>query len=570
MNERIEGCVRQLESMKFETLIDMTFGDLLDAQAQRFPDRDCLISPHKKQRYTYAQFRDECNRVARGFLAMGIKKGDNVAIWATNYTQWVTTMFATAKIGAVMVTVNTNYKRFELEYLLRQSDSMTLIMSEGVKDNIYSEHLYSLCPSLPESAPGQLCCAALPFLKNVIYLESEKKPGMFGWEELYAMAETVAQVQLDQVQATLNKHDVVNMQYTSGTTGFPKGVMLSHYSVINNGKAIGDRKKLTELDRECIPVPLFHCFGCVLGVTSCVTHGSAMILVDRFHPERVMEAVQWERCTSLLGVPTMFISILNHPAFSQYDFSTMRTGIMAGSPCPVEVMKRVAAEMHMPEIVISFGMTESSPVTTMTSTDDPLEKRVSTVGRLQPNMEAMIIDPETGAPCPVGTPGEFVTRGYQVMSGYYNMPEATAQTIDKDGWLHTGDLLMVDEEGYYKVTGRIKDMIIRGGENIYPREIEEFLYTHNEVKDVQVIGVPDKKYGEEVLAYIIPHENCKTTEEEFVEFVRAGLSKFKAPRYVKFIDEFPMTASGKIQKYKLRERAVEELHLEDAASIVTA
>ena len=280
--------------------------------------------------------------------------------------------------------------------------------------------------------------------------------------------------------------------------------------------------------------------------------------------------MQWEKCTSLLGVPTMFISILNHPAFSQYDFSTMRTGIMAGSPCPVEVMKRVASEMHMPEIVIAFGMTESSPVTTMTSTDDPLEKRVSTVGRLQPNMEAMIVDPETGNPCPVGTPGEFITRGYQVMSGYYNMPEATAQTIDKDGWLHTGDLLMVDEEGYYKVTGRIKDMIIRGGENIYPREIEEFLYTHDEVRDVQVIGVPDEKYGEEVLAYIIPHENCRTTEEEFVDFVKAGLSRFKAPRYVKFIDEFPMTASGKIQKYKLRERAVEELGLEDAASIVTA
>ncbi|MGI6150719.1 MAG: AMP-binding protein, partial [Christensenellales bacterium] len=533
-------------------------------------DHDCLVDPHKGRRFTYAQFREECDRVARGLMAIGVRPGDHVAVWATNRIEWVTTMFATAKIGAVLVTVNTNYKRFELEYLLRQSDTMTLILIKGFKDSDYVQHLRDICPELAHSQPGRLYCRALPYLKNVIYLEDEREPGMYNWEDLYALAETVDDKERQRVQDSLDVHDVVNMQYTSGTTGFPKGVMLTHHGVINNGKSIGDGKKLTENDRECIPVPLFHCFGCVLGVTSCVTHGSAMVLVERFHPLLVMQAVQMERCTSLLGVPTMYISILNHPEFKNYDFSSLRTGIMSGSPCPIEVMKRVNVEMHMPEIVICFGMTESSPVTTMTCTDDPLEKRVSTVGRIQPNMEIRIVDPETGEDVPPNTPGEFLTRGYQVMKGYYKMPEATRMAIDEDGWLHTGDLCTVDEEGYYRVVGRLKDMIIRGGENVYPREIEEFMYTHLLVKDVQVVGVPDEKYGEEVMAFVIMKEGAHATEEELIRFVKEGLSRFKAPRYVRFVEEFPVTASGKIQKYKLREMGVEMLGLQQAARIETA
>lgn len=566
----IKENIRQLETAGFEDLISMTFGDLLDAQAARFPDADCVVDPHSGARYTYAQFRDECNRVARGMMAMGIKTGDHVAIWATNYVEWLTTMFATAKIGAVLVTVNTNYKRFELEYLLSQSDSMTLILMDGFKDSDYLAHLRQICPELDQSQPGRLESKALPFLKNIIHLDPGRRPGMYQWSDLYELAEQVSEEKRAERQASLNVHDTVNMQYTSGTTGFPKGVMLTHHSIINNGKSIGDRMKLTEKDRLCIPVPLFHCFGCVLGVTACMTHGSAMVLVRRFHPKLVMEAIEMERCTAVHGVPTMFISILNHPYFKEADFSSLRTGIMAGSPCPIEVMRRVNDEMHMPEITISFGQTESSPVTTMTSTDDPIEKRVTTVGRIQPNMEVKIVDPETGLQMPVGQTGEFLTRGYQVMKGYYKMPEATRQAIDEEGWLHTGDLACVDEEGYYKITGRYKDMIIRGGENIYPREIEEFLYTHPAVKDVQVVGVPDEKYGEEVLACVIRDPQTDVTEEQLMEFVRQGLARHKIPRYIRFVESFPMTASGKIQKFALRELGIKLLGLEDAAAIETA
>lgn len=571
MIQRIADCVRQLDTMDFYTLINMTFGDLLDAQAERYPDNDCVVNPLKGVRMTYAQFRDECNRVARGLLAIGVKRGSHVAIWATNKVQWLTLMFATAKIGAVLVTVNTNYKRFELEYLMKQSDSMTLVMVDHVKDNDYVSHLREICPELAASEPGKLESRQLPFLKNVILVDAERVPGTFAWDDLYELAEGVSQQQLDELQAQLDPHDVVNMQYTSGTTGFPKGVMLTHHSVINNGKSIGDRKKLTPIDRECIPVPLFHCFGCVLGVTSCVTHASTMVLVERFNPEHVLKCLEMERCTSVLGVPTMYISMLAHPDFKSFDLSSMRTGIMAGSPCPTEVMKQVNTEMHMPEIVISFGQTESSPVTTMTATDDPLDKRVNTVGRCQPNVEIKIVDPETGEEVARGCTGEFLTRGYQVMKGYYKMPEATRQAIDDDGWLHTGDLCSLDEDGYYKVTGRLKDMIIRGGENIYPREIEEFLYTHPSVKDVQVVGVPDKKYGEEVMAFVVKKPEAPDVDEQtLIEYVKNGLSRFKSPRYVCFIDAFPMTASGKIQKFKLRDMGIEKLDLFDAAAVETA
>lgn len=570
MTERIRDCIKQLETMDFYTLINMTFGDLLDAQAERFPDNDCALNPLMGRRFTYAQFRDECNTVARGLMAMGVKKGDHVAIWATNRIEWLILMFSTAKMGAVLVTVNTNYKKFELEYLMHQSDSMTLVMIDSVKENNYFEHLKAICPELDSCEPGKLESGALPRLKNVIRISDERLPGTFIWNDIYELAKLVSPEAQAKAQAACEPDDVINIQYTSGTTGFPKGVMLSHHSIINNGKSIGDRKALTPKDRECIPVPLFHCFGCVLGVTSCVTHASTMVLVDRFNPVHVLKSVEMERCTSLLGVPTMFISIMNVPDFRNYDLTSLRTGIMAGSPCPIEVMRKVNSEMHMPEVVISFGMTESAPVTIMTSVDDPLEKRVATVGRCQPNVELMIIDPETGKEVQKGQPGELLTRGYQLMKGYYNMPEATKNAIDENGWLHTGDLCCVDEDGYYKITGRLKDMIIRGGENIYPREIEEYLYTHSAVDDVQVVGVPDIKYGEEVMAFVIKKKDAIVTQDELREFVMSGLSKFKTPRYFAFVTEFPMTASGKIQKYKLRELAIHMLGLQGAASIETA
>lgn len=551
-------------------LLNITIGDLLDLRAKEYPDTDAVVYPHEGIKYSYAQFRDICNKAAKGFMAMGIKKGDHVAIWATNYCEWLISQFATAKIGAVLVTVNTNYKRFEAEYLLKQSDSTTLILMEGFKDSNYVQHIYDICPELKDTQPGMLQSELLPCLKNVIYLDNERKPGMFLWEDLYEMGSRISDEELAERQKSLDVHDVINMQYTSGTTGFPKGVMLTHYNLTNDGNAIGDCMVFTPKDRLCIPVPLFHCFGCVLGVMASVTHGTSMIMVKYFNPEKVMQAIQMERCTAVHGVPTMFIAMLDHPDFKKYDFSTLRTGIMAGSPCPIEVMKRVVSDMGANEITIAYGQTESSPVVTQTRTDDPIELRVSTVGRTLPNMEVKIVDMETWKDLPPNTTGEIVTRGYQVMKGYYKMPEATKQAIDEDGWLHTGDLGMMDENGYFKITGRLKDMIIRGGENIYPREIEEFLYTHPKISDVQVIGVPDARYGEEVLACVILKEGSKLTEDEVIQFVKEGLSRHKSPRYVRFIDSFPMTASGKIQKYKLREWAIEELKLQEAASIETA
>ncbi len=558
----IQNCIQQLDTADFYTLLDMTFGDLLDAQAIRFPDHECVIAMQGAQRYTYAAFKQQSDKLARGLLAIGIKKGDHVAIWSENCAEWVLLMFATSKIGAVLVTVNTNYKRYELEYLLRQSDSMTLVLSSGCRGNDYMGHLLAACPELTGAAPGKLCSQKLPKLKNVITVGDFHAQGAFHWDDILSAAEMVSDEARIQAQAAVKPQDIANMQYTSGTTGFPKGVMLTHHSIINNGKSIGDRKQLTPDDRECIPVPLFHCFGCVLGVTSCVTHASAMVIIERFQPLAVMQMVQQERCTSLLGVPTMFIAILAHEKFSSFDYSSLRTGIMAGSPCPVEVMRKVNSDMHMPEITIAFGQTECSPVATMTAVDDPLEKRVATVGRCQPNIEIKLIDPETGKTVPQGVPGEFLTRGYHVMQGYYNMPDATRSAIDSEGWLHSGDLCVLDEDGYYVVTGRLKDMIIRGGENIYPREIEEFLYTHPAVSDVQVVGVPDEKYGEEALAFVIVKEGKSATEDELKEYMQTGLSRFKTPRYIQFVAEFPLTASGKIQKYKLRELGVELLGLQ--------
>lgn len=553
-----------------EELLKITMGDLLDSMADKYPDHDAVLYTDRPFRKTYSQFRDLCDTVARGMMAMGIKKGDHVAIWATNYPEWLLTMFATAKIGAVMVTVNTSYKIFELEYLMRQSDSSTLVLIDGFKDSNYVSILNELCPELKDSEPGKLNSKALPVLKNIIYIGSKKHPGMFNWDDLYEMAPNIPQKELVKLQLSLDMDEVINMQYTSGTTGFPKGVMLTHYNVVNNGKCIGDCMNFTHEDKLCIPVPFFHCFGCVLGIMACVTHGTTMVPVDYFQPVRVMEAVQNEECTAVHGVPTMFIAMLEHPEFNKFKFTKLRTGIMAGSPCPVKVMKQVVDLMGAKEVTIAYGQTEASPVCTQTRTNDSLELRVSTVGQALPHVECKVVDPATNNEVPYGVQGEFVARGYNVMKGYYKMQEATVQAIDSEGWLHTGDLSTMDENGYFKITGRIKDMIIRGGENIYPKEIEEFLYTHPAVKDVQVIGVPSRQYGEEVMACIILKEGVNVTEEEIKEAVKGHMARHKTPKYVKFVDFFPMTASGKIQKYKMREAAINELGLQDAASIETA
>jgi fatty-acyl-CoA synthase len=551
-------------------MMNMTVGGLLDQVADRYPDHPAVLYTDRPFRKTYAEFRDLCNVVARGLMAMGIKKGDHVAIWATNYPEWILTLFATAKIGAILVTVNTNYKIFELEYLLRQSDSGTLILIESFKDSNYVEITNQLCPELKDTEPGELNNRTLPFLKNVIYVGDKRHPGMFPWEELYTMAERVSDSEFEERQKSLAIHDVINMQYTSGTTGFPKGVMLTHYNIVNNGKCIGDCMNFSTDDKLCIPVPFFHCFGLVLGIMACVTHGTTMVPLDYYQPLKVMEAIQNEGCTAVHGVPTMFIAMLEHPEFSKFTFNKLRTGIMAGSPCPVKVMQQVVELMGAGEITIAYGQTEASPVCTQTRVDDSIELRVATVGRALPHVECKVVNPETNQEVPPGITGEFVARGYNVMRGYYKMPEATAQAIDSEGWLHTGDLATMDESGYFKITGRIKDMIIRGGENIYPKEIEEFLYTLPTVKDVQVVGVPSKEYGEEVMAFVIPKEGVCVTEDEIKASVRSHMARHKTPRYVKFIDSFPMTASGKIQKYKLREAAIQELGLEDAAAIETA
>ena len=547
-----------------------TITDILLWNVNERPDQEFIIYPSCGIRWTFKEFYEICRKAARGMMALGVKKGDHVAIWATNVPEWLIIQFSTALMGAVMVTVNTAYKIYELEYLLKQSDSTTLVMIDSFKGYSYVDCINELCPTLKDSEPGKLEDPNLPYLKNVIFAGDTPSKGMLAFSDLYTLAEQVPDSVLDEAIAATTPDDVVNMQYTSGTTGFPKGVMLTHYNIVNNGQFIGDCMKFSPADRLCITVPLFHCFGCVLGVMACVTHGTSMCMVEVYHPVKVMEAVQNEHCTALHGVPTMFIAILEHERFHEFSFPGLRTGIMAGSPCPIRVMRQVIEEMGMREITISYGQTESSPVVTQTTTDDPLEARVNTVGRTLPHTEVKIVDPETGADMPYDTVGEIVIRGYCVMKGYYKMPEATRAAIDENGWLHSGDLGTMDKNGYFKITGRLKDMIIRGGENIYPRELEEFLYTHPSVKDVQVIGVPDIKYGEEVMACVILKEGESVTAEELIQYTKEKLSRFKAPRYVWFMDSFPMTASGKIQKYKMRTMAVEQWGLQDAAAVETA
>jgi len=553
-----------------DTLIDLTFPQVLDRMVDEFPDQYAFKYTTLDYTRTYSEFRDDVDRFARALIALGVKQGDHVAIWATNVPQWFITFWATTKIGAVLVTVNTAYKIYEAEYLLRQSDTHTLVMIDGFKDSDYLGIIKELCPELETAEPGKpLYIKRLPFLRNIITIDSKLK-GCLTWEEANALADKVPMEEVYRRAFSINKHDVCNMQYTSGTTGFPKGVMLTHYNVVNNGKCIGDCMDLSTADRLMIHVPMFHCFGMVLAMTAAMTHGTTMCPIPYFSPKLSLECINKEKITAFHGVPTMFIAMLEHEDFAKTDFSYMRTGIMAGSPCPVKVMQDVVDKMNMKEITIVFGQTESSPGCTQSRVDDSIELRVNTVGRALPGVECKIVDPVTGEDLPPNTDGEFVARGYNIMKGYYKMPEATAAAIDKDGWLHTGDMARCDENGYFKITGRIKDMIIRGGENIYPKEIEDFIYTHPKVRDVQVIGVPDEQYGEEIMACVILKEGETLTADELKDYVRTHMAKHKTPRYVDFVTEFPMNAAGKILKYKMREMAVEKLGLQAANNIVTA
>lgn len=539
----------------------ITIGELLDQTTAKFPEKEAVIYPEVGLRYTFSEFQAVCNQVAKGLMALGIKPGEHIAIWATNVPEWVTTQFASAKMGAVLVTVNTSYRVHELEYLLRQSDSTTLLLIDSFRGTSYTDMLYEICPELKECGPGQLKAKRLPRLKNVILIGDERKPGMFAWEDILERAAEVSDEDLAHVQKSLDADGVINMQYTSGTTGFPKGVMLSHKNIVNNAINVAACQNITEQDSICIPVPFFHCFGCVMGTLASVATGATMVPIISFDPLKVLQAVQDEKCTALYGVPTMFIAELNHPEFHTFDVSSLRTGIMAGSPCPKEVMKKVVEVMGASEITIAYGQTESAPVITQTRPNDTIEQRVSTVGRVLPHVEAKITDPATGDEMLQGEQGELCTRGVHVMKGYYNMPEQTAKAIDNEGWLHTGDLATVDEDGYYKITGRLKDMIIRGGENVYPREIEEFLYQHPKILDVQVVGVPDEIYGEQILACIKVREQEELTVEEIKEFCDGKIARYKIPHYIQIVDEYPMTASGKIQKFRLRENAIKELGL---------
>ncbi len=551
-------------------MIEKTLGQIINGLAQQYPDREAVKYHTRDYCRTWKQFDEETDKVAKAFMSLGVKKGDHVAIWATNIPEWLLTLFGAAKCGAVLVTVNTNYKVFEVEYLLTQADVKLLVMEKGFKDCNYVDIVNTLFADLKNSKDGYVKNKRIPFMERIVYAGEETPSGMLNFADMLKLADNVSDEELKQRQTQFGAFDVVNMQYTSGTTGFPKGVMLTHYNIVNNGKNIGDSMAFTEQDRLCICVPLFHCFGLVLATMSCITHGTTLVPVDAYSPVPVMQTITAEKCTAVHGVPTMFIAMLEHPTFENYDFSHLRTGIMAGSPCPIEVMKKVVELMNMRDIVIVFGQTEASPGCTMTTTHDSLEKRVATVGRAFPGVECKIVDPETNEELADGMAGEFVARGYNIMKGYYKMPEATAQAIDKDGWLHTGDLCTRDSEGYYKVVGRIKDMIIRGGENIYPKEIEEFLYTCDKISDVQVIGVPSKQYGEEIMACIILKPDQTMTEQEVKDLVKANMARHKVPKYVRFVDGFPMNAAGKIQKYKMREEAIQILKLQDDASVETA
>ena len=542
-------------------VIDATFSEVLDTMAEKYPDQYAFKYPTLDYTRTYEQFRRDVDECAAALISLGVKAGDHVAVWATNVPEWFITFWATTKIGAVLVTVNTAYKIHEIEYLLKQSDTHTLVMIEYCKDINYKEIIQKLCPELENLEPGKpLYSKNLPFLRNVVTV-GFSMPGCLTWNEMLSRSSLVPREEVRRRASLVKPDDVCNMQYTSGTTGFPKGVMLTHRNIVNNGKTIGDRMDLSTQDRMMIQVPMFHCFGMVLSMTSIMTHGGTLCPIPYFSPKSSLACVNDEKITCFNGVPTMFIAMFNHADFSKTDFSYMRTGIMAGANCPADLMRRASVEMNMREIISVYGQTEASPGCTMGEVNEDLDHRVETVGSAFPGVECKIIDPETGDELPDGESGEFVARGFNIMKGYYKMPEATAQAIDKDGWLHSGDICMRTPDGYYKVTGRLKDMIIRGGENLYPREIEEFYLANPKVRDVQVVGVPDERYGEECCAWIILHKGETADENEMKEFGYASIARHKVPRYFMFVNEFPMNAAGKILKYKMRDESAEKLGL---------
>ncbi len=548
---------------KKDLLIDLTFSEVLDTMVECFPDQYAFKYTTLDYTRTYKEFRDDVDTFARTLISMGVKAGSHVAIWASNVPQWFITFWATVKIGAVLVTVNTAYKIHEIEYLLKQSDTHTLVMTEGSKDTHYGKIIAELCPELENTKVGSpLHSRRLPFLRNVITV-GYKQAGCMTWDDALERAPQVPVSEVYRMAAAVDKDDVCNMQYTSGTTGFPKGVMLTHYNVVNNGKYIGDHMDLSTADRMMIQVPMFHCFGMVLSMTSSMTHGTTMYPLPYFSPKPSLACVHNEHITAFNGVPTMFIAMMQHEDFEKTDFSYIRTGIMAGANCPADLMKKATEVMNMTEIVSVYGQTEASPGCTMSSYYDSLQVRTETVGSAFANVECKIVDPETGEDCPDGVNGEFVARGYNLMKGYYKMPDATASAIDADGWLHTGDLACRTPDGNYNITGRLKDMIIRGGENIYPKEIEEFIYTCDKVEDVQVIGVPDKRYGEEIMACIILKDGESMTEDEMKQYIADHMARHKVPRYIEFVKAFPMNAAGKILKYKMREDAAKRLGLEE-------
>jgi fatty-acyl-CoA synthase len=550
-------------------LIGQTLGEYFDAAAQRWAACDALIVRQQNLRWTYRELQQRVDAFAAGLLALGLQPGDRIGIWSPNNSEWVIAQFATAKAGLILVNINPAYRLAELEYALNKVGCKALITATALKSSDYIAMLNELAPELASCQPGQLRAATLPDLRTVIRIGGPS-PGMLAFDDVPALGTDAERQRLPEIAAELQFDDPINIQFTSGTTGFPKGATLTHHNILNNGYFIGETMHLTEKDRICIPVPLYHCFGMVLGNLACITHGAAMVYPsEAFDPQAVLATVEEERCTGLYGVPTMFIAELGHAEFKRFDLSSLRTGIMAGSPCPTEIMKRVVGEMHMRDVTICYGMTETSPVSFQTAADDPLEKRVGSVGRIHPHLEVKVVD-ESGRIVPPGTPGELCTRGYSVMRGYWNDTDKTAEAIDSGRWMHTGDLATLDEDGYCNIVGRIKDMVIRGGENIYPREIEEFLYRHPKVQDVQVIGVPDAKYGEELCAWVRLKAEQQASPEDIREFCKGQIAHYKIPRYVKFVDSFPMTVTGKIQKYLMREQMTRELGLEEVARERTA
>jgi len=550
----VEKNIRTIE----EPVKNLTLGQMIDNVVELVPDNDALVMVDRDYKRTWRELSDSVDIIAKGLMAMGVQKGEKIAVWSTNIPNWIELMFASARIGAILLTVNTSYKIAEIEYLLKQSDTENLFIINGFRDTDYLETIYTLVPELKTQPRGSLNSEKFPHLKRVIFLGPQKHKGMYSMTEVMSLASVIKDEEYEERKASVDPDDVANMQYTSGTTGFPKGVMLTHNNIGNNGFWIGKNQNFTTDDRLCIPVPLFHCFGCVLAVMSSINHGVTMVLVEQYNPVDVMTSIEKERCSAVYGVPTMFIAMLDHPLFDKFDFSTLRTGIMAGSPCPVKTMNDVVEKMNMREITIVFGLTESSPGMTQTLYNEPsLEKKCSTVGKTMAGLEVAVLDPETKEPLPINTPGELCCRGYNVMKGYYKMPEATANCIDENGWLHSGDIGKMDEEGYFSITGRIKDMIIRGGENIYPKEVEDFIHHIDGVQDVQVVGVPSQKYGEQPGAFVILQKGVEMTAEDIQDYCRGKIAWHKIPKYVAIIETYPMTASGKIMKYKLRDMASE-------------